>query len=168
MKTWKKILLAVLILMGVLIIFLFWYKWRYSMDVAKTFEVNDPAFTQRVLIATQGSDFKNEVVSETVDRLKSKPVYIKVIDVTLLPSIHEDEWSAIVILHTWEYQEAQPDAMNFITRATSPDKLVVVSTSGSGNEKIANVDGISSASSSSDVQSITDEIVSRVSKLLER
>ena len=102
MKRWKKI--ALWILGGIIVLFgfLVLYKIRYSMDVARSFEVNDPRLAQRVLIATQGSDFKDAVVQGIVKKLQSRPVYVKVIDVSALPAMEDSTWNAMIIIHTWE------------------------------------------------------------------
>jgi len=71
------------------------------MDVAESFEVNTPKSEIRVLIATQGSEFKDAVVAGVVDHLKRKGAYIKVIDVSALPQVNENKWNAVVVLHTW-------------------------------------------------------------------
>ena len=41
-----------------------WYFAHYSMDEAKPFEVNAPSAREHVLIATQGSAFKDAVVGK--------------------------------------------------------------------------------------------------------
>ncbi len=148
---------------GVLIIFML---FMTCMEVATSFEVNDPTYPNHILIATQGSDFKDSVVDQVISDLKTQPVYIKVIDVSELPSIQEGEWTLMIILHTWEYSKPQQDAKEFIGRITDKEKLIVLSTSGEGNCKIEGIDGISSASRPADVTIKAKEITRRVNDLL--
>ena len=44
----------------------------------ESFEVNSPEMAQKVLIASQGSDFKNALVESIAVYMAKKPVYIKV------------------------------------------------------------------------------------------
>ena len=166
MKLLKKVIIVFIILGALSIIFLTWYSVQHSMEEAKPFEVNDKGLSQRVLIATQGSKFKDVIVQETIGQLKSLPIYIKVVDVGQLTNVNESEWSAIVILHTWEYGKPQKDALDFVQRASSKNKVIVLCTSGSGKEKMEGIDGITSASWPEEVIDKRDEIVLRVKSIL--
>lgn len=168
MKTWKKVLIAAALVPIALLAFATWYAVHYSMHEARPFEVNSPSAREHVLIATQGSAFKDAVVQGVVDRLETRPVYVKVIDVGQLPSVRESDWNAIVLLHTWQMSKP-PDAVRaFVDRSESRDKLVVLATSGEGTEHIAGLDTITSASRKADVPARVDEIVHRVEKVLSR
>ena len=137
-----------------------------TMHEAKSFEVNDPSVREHVLIATQGSAFKDAVVQGVVARLKTRPAYIKVIDVGQLPNVHESEWNAIVLLHTWEMSKPPASVRAFVDRDQAKDKLVVLATSGNGTHHIEGVDTITSASSNEVVPARVDEIVRRVETIL--
>ncbi|MBY0436454.1 MAG: hypothetical protein K2U26_20360, partial [Cyclobacteriaceae bacterium] len=142
-----KRILAVLVLLGAIsIVFFLWYLQKHKMEEAQPFEINTMAMEKHMLIATQGSEFKNAVVEGVIAQLKPYDIFIKVIDVSQLPNIKEQDWSAIVILHTWEYSKAQKDAQRFVETAPDKNKIVALSTSGGGAEKIAGIDGVTSAS----------------------
>jgi hypothetical protein len=167
MKRWIKIF-AWIIGSVAIVFFLFalWYRETYKMNTAATFEVNDATSSQHILIATQGSDFKDSVVHALVREFKSKQMYIKVIDITGLPQINEQAWTALIILHTWEYAKPPEEVKNFIDRTQDKKKLIVLATSGDGNYKIDGVDAITSASKLSEVSIKSTEIISRTNKLL--
>lgn len=162
----RKILIgsgvAVIVVAGALV----WFRAEYSMAPAKAFTVNDPASPQRVLIATQGSAFKDAVVQGVVEKLKQRPIHIQVIDVSGLGAIDEREWNAIVVLHTFELSQPQPDAAAFVARAKTSRKLVVLGTSGEGTFKIEGVDALTSASKLVDVPARVAEISARVDAVL--
>jgi hypothetical protein len=166
MKLLKKIIIVFIIFGAISIIFLKWYSVQHSMEEAEPFEINDKGLPQQVLIATQGSKFKDAVVKETIGQLKSLPIYIKVIDVGQLANVDENEWSAIIILHTWEYAKPQKEVRAFMERALVKNKIVVLSTSGSGKEMMEGIDGITSASWGEEVIANADEIVNRVKTIL--
>lgn len=165
-NTWKKLLIVIAVMALGLFLFLSWYKYHYSMGVAESFEVNAPDLDKRVLIATQRSEFKNAVVAAVVQRLRQRPIYIKVIDVSLLPGMDEADWNAVVVLHTWEYGEPQFDARDFLLREKVPDKVVVLTTSGAGDQKIEGVDAITTASVMTQVSANADAITARLEPLL--
>jgi hypothetical protein len=166
MARWKKIGGWILALLLIFLLFMVWYKDTYSMKVAKPFEVNSPSNKDHILIATQGSEFKDSLVQEVVNSLKPKSVYIKVIDVSELTTIREADWAAIIILHTWENWKPQKDAKLFIEQIHDKQKLIVVATSGQGSYHLSDIDGITSASNLTEVSSIANEITGRVTKLL--
>ena len=153
-------------LLIVIVVTAFWFKQRYSMNPANEFEVGEPSITAHVLIATQGSAYKDALVLGVVNHFKSRPVYIKVTDVSRLPTIREEEWSAVVLIHTWEIGKPQPDAQAFAQRVGNSKKLIVVTTSGSGEEKLPDVDAISSASSIADSATQVNRIAKRLDALV--
>ncbi|ELR71114.1 transcription activator [Fulvivirga imtechensis AK7] len=136
------------------------------MEVAKPFEVNTSAQPYHVLVATQGSTYKDTVVQLIIEKLRENPVYIKVVDVSALPDLTEEGWAAMVILHTWEYSKPQPNARAFVDDVRSKEKLIVLSTSGEGTYTLKEVDGISSASQLSDASEKAEEITKRIKQLL--
>lgn len=158
----KKISFIVgMIIIGFLT-FMAWYKINYSMEVAKSFEIKIPNQERELLIATQGSEFKEAIVNGVIAEFKGKPVYIKVIDVRQLSSINIDDWNAVFLLHTWESWKPQANAKQFLDRIQNKNKIIVLATSGEGNEKIKGVDAFTSASSKSDIPRLVAQIVKRI------
>jgi hypothetical protein len=148
--------------------FVGWYRIHFAMGHAEEYSVNDPSSERRVLIATQGSAFKNAVVSGIVERLKQRSIFVRVVDVGALSDVKESEWDAIVVLHTIEYGRAPPAARAFVDRAADPRRVVVLSTSGAGDFKIEGVDAISSASRMTDVPARVDALIARIDAALAR
>lgn len=116
------------------------------MDVIEEQEINAETSAKRLLIASQGSEFKNTIVDGLIEKLSHEDIHIKVIDVTTISKEDADVWDAILIMHTWEKWEPQEDAKEFLDAHYDPDRMVVVATSGSGEQMIEGVDGISAAS----------------------
>lgn len=164
---WKKILIGVALLVVAVLAFLTWYKFHYSMDVAESYEINSPSLEQNLLIATQGSKYKNAVVTGLVSRIKQLPVYIKVIDVSTLPQIKEAEWNVIVLIHTWESMKPEFYSQQFIEQSNAMNKLIVLTTSGNGSYSTEGVNAITSASTMSDIDSHIAELETRVKAILE-
>ena len=144
------------------------YTRQHSMFVAGSFEAGSSALEPRVLIATQGSSFKNALVDGLLAELKPRTGYLKVIDVANLSKIQEKEWAAIVVLHTWEYGKPQADAAAFVGRASEKRKLIVVTTSGGGAEKMPGIDAISAASAMRQVPAGVAEVTGRIESLLKK
>ena len=165
---WKKILIGVAVLALVIFAFLAWYKIHYSMDVARSYEVNSPELKSRVLVATQGSEFKDAIVAGIVDHLKQRQVYIKVVDVAALPQVNADKWNAVVLIHTWQNMKPQADAENFLERVKDFSKVIVLTTSGNGNFKMEGVDAITTASVMADVPSRVADISTRLDSILDK
>ena len=163
---WNKGVASVVVLALITLAFLTSCKSHYSMGKVESFEVNAPDLEEKVLIATQGSKYKDAVVAGLLDHLKQRGAYIKVIDVTELPRVNEDQWNAVVIIHTWQAFRPQADAKAYVDRAKHRRKVIVLTTSGSGDSKIAGVDAIASASVMADVPSRLAEIATRADAIL--
>jgi len=118
---------------------------------------------------SQGSDFKNTLVESLIQHLKGKPVYIKVIDVTVLSEVNEDEWDGVVFIHTTERWKLQPDVKAYLNRAKDLSKVVLLTTSGSGKWKTKDydIDAITSASKKNELSSLTAKIIARLDLILE-
>jgi hypothetical protein len=167
MRTWQKVLWGIAILVAVMLVFSGWYKIHYSMGTAREFEVNSGSSAPRVLLATQGSDFKDSIVRGVVEHLKQRPAHVRVIDVGTLHTVNDADWDAIVVIHTWEMRQPQRDANEFIHRVKDTHKVVLMSTSGAGTFKMEGVDEISCASVMADVPARVAEIDSRLDGILD-
>jgi hypothetical protein len=166
MAVWKRILLGIAILGGAILGFMTWYAVHFSMGPAREFEVNSGSAGSRVLIATQGSAFKDSIVTGVVAHLQPRQVYVRVIDVSKLATVQESDWNAIVVIHTWQMHEPQPDAKRFVNSARNLQKVIVLGTSGAGTFKMDGIDAISSASEMLDVPRRIGEIDMRIDALL--
>ncbi len=163
---WRRVFSGVAILAVAVLGFGSWYKIHYSMGTAREFEVNSRSIEPRILLATQGSAFKDSIVLGVIEHLKQRPAYVKVIDVGALDSVSESEWDAIVVIHTWEMRQPQKDAKRFIDRVKNLRKVILLSTSGAGTFKMDGVDEISSASILVDVPARVAEINLRLDAIL--
>ena len=143
-----------------------WYKLQYSMDIAKPFTVAVPQAKHKLLIATQGSAYKNAVVEGVIEAAEERQITVEVIDVSSLSTVNAEDWSAIVIIHTWENWQPQVDAAEFARRYPNTDKNVFLATSGQGDLNIQGVDAITSASVTADVPKHVADIVRRIDAVL--
>jgi hypothetical protein len=168
-KKMKKIgysILAMVLLFGV---FLVWYQWRYAMKTATSYEVNTPSEDRKLLIATQGSAFKNTIVQGLVDYYRQDSIFIKIIDVTDLSKIHPEDFSALVIIHTWENWKPPAAVKSFVQEnEAQKNKMVIFTTSGEGNYKMENVDAITGESILEDAPLVVDKIINKLKPLLIR
>lgn len=165
MRTVNKISIGILLFVAASAAFLCWYAIRYSMDKATPFEVNDPSLDSRILIATQGSAFKDSLVSKLVDTYRNQPVYLKIIDVEDLDQVNEDEWNVIVLIHTWENFKPPAVVSNFVKRSARSEKIFAVTTSGS-HSSLEGVDGYSAASNTEEIVTVLNAVKSRLDTLI--
>ena len=165
---YKHILATTALLLAAALVFVSWYKVHYSMGPAKTFEVNAPTSEDKILIATQGSEFKDAVVQGVVSQMKNRGAYVKVIDVSDLPNIDEAGWSAIVLISSWEMRRPEPNVKTFVDKSHAGRKMIVMNTSGRGDFKMEGVDAISGASVMVDVPGRVATITNRIEAVLGR
>lgn len=167
---WYKVVVWILIAIVALFFLLaVWYKNKYSMDTVEAHSVYAQEFDKRLLIATQGSTFKDSLMQNVVRYYENDSVFIKIIDVSSLPTIDPADFNATLILHTWEYGRAPESVEVFVEKNRDHlEKMVVFATSGDGNNRIEGVDGLAGASIMKDVFLYTDWILLKLDALLPR
>ncbi|NOQ71735.1 MAG: hypothetical protein GQ574_07035 [Crocinitomix sp.] len=160
----------ILIVIGLFIVFAFaglvWFEATYSMDDVESYTIGNEEAEKTVLIATQGSEYKNKLTDSLVDFLTAYDIYISVKDVKLLPEVVVDDWDAIVIIHTFEIWKPQEDADAFLKEHYDAGKMIVHGTSATAGNKIEDVDAITGASIISDIPSQFKIIESKLSSIL--
>ena len=167
-----KVLKIALIVIGAIVVLLLIMFGIYLLSniqgEAESFEVNSPELEQKVLIASQGSDFKNALVGSLTTYLGKKPIYIKVIDVSALSEVNEDEWSAMILIHTTEMNKVQSDVKAYLDKAHDLDKVIIITTSGPGDWKTDkyDVDIITSASKKKELPSLISTILTKLDVIL--
>jgi hypothetical protein len=167
MKIYKKIGIGLLLIIGLLIILGTWYKYAFSMDEATSMEINSPNLEQKILIATQGSEFKDEVTVIISEHYTLKPVFIKVTDVKGLTEIDPNDYNAIIVIHTWENGKPPLVVAEFIERnMVYKEKIVMLSTSGNGSFKMTDVDAISGESILKNAETLSEKVIHKVDAIL--
>lgn len=163
----KKIGYSILAMVLLFMVFLVWYQWRYAMRTATSYEVNAPSEDRKLLIATQGSMFKNTVTKGLVDYYKQDSVYMKIIDVADLEKIHPEDFSALVIIHTWENWKPPASVRSFVQQnEAQKNKMVIFTTSGEGNYKMENVDALTGESIVEEAPVVVDKIITKLKPFL--
>ena len=162
----SRLLKVFITLLVVFSLFAIWYKLQYSMDPVIGFEVNSAEQPVQILVATQGSPYKNAILEGVMEGIVRPDRYIKVIDVLDLDEVKASPWNAILILHTWEMGKPPITVMPFLNTLPNNNRLVVHNTAGDGVSSIANIDAISGASVLEEVPSRTEEIVRRINLIL--
>ncbi len=169
MKIFKIVLIVfaagIVLLMALFAIYLLLNR----QGVVEPYDVGEPETGNRLLVASQGSEFKSALVESVITHLAGESLYVRVIDVSGLEEIDEDEWGAILILHTTEQWKLQPDVKKYLDRARNLDKVIVITTSGSGEWKSDEytVDVMTSASKKEELRALTDNIVLKLKAILE-
>ncbi|MBQ0732889.1 hypothetical protein [Aquimarina celericrescens] len=167
-----KIILVFLSVILLLFIIATWYKYEFSMEVAKEYQLNTPNENIKLLIATQGSEFKDTITKGIVKHYKRDSIFIKVIDISSLVKVNPNDFTAILIMHTWENWKPPTVVRQFIERtADQHKKMVVLTTSGQGSYSIKqidtlynleNIDALTGESNTNETTSFIKEIISRL------
>ena len=124
------------------------YVILYYPRKAESFEINTPNPARRILIATQGSDFKDTLAKALCDSLKQSSVYIRGIDVGELAEVNDEDWDRILIVNSFIIR-LNKDVDRFITRTLAPERILVFVTSGGADwlpQPEFTVDALTSAS----------------------
>ena len=136
-----------------------------TLKTVDTIETGDKtALKSKMLIATQNSQFKGEVLSEIKKALGENVSYIKVVDVKRLPKESVDQYSAIVILNSCMAGRPDPRVESFIDDIPDKGKLVVLTTGrlDSWKPDSSEVDAITAASTMSETDAVARTIADKV------
>ena len=169
MKLLKKILLVIAILLVLLFAFAVWYKYEFSMTVVPERTVNAPDLNRKMVIATQGSTFKDSITEGILQHYQSDSIFIRIVDVSQLPKIDLADYQVMVVMHTWENWKPPVAVDSFMNRLKphQMEKLVVLTTSGQGDFKMEKVDAITGESIIEDVPKHITTIIQKVDPLLQ-
>jgi hypothetical protein len=110
------------------------YVYMHRMAPVESYDRGSASLPHHVLIAMQGSVFKDRLVSTLVAQLEKKPVHVRVIDIAGLKGLDADPWQVIVIVHTWEIGKPPRTVSDFIAKHAQAVNIVDVTTSGSGRD----------------------------------
>ena len=167
MKVYKKFGIGFLIVFGLLFLLGVWYKYAFSMEEAESIEINSPNLDQKILIATQGSEFKDKVTATISDYYRPKSVFIKIIDIKGLTDVDPEKYNAMIVMHTWENWKPPLIVEDFIKRTMDyKEKMVVLTTSGKGSYKMEGIDAIAGESILENTEEFSDNIIGRVDTIL--
>ena len=169
MKKWLKILIAVVATPIVLfVVLLLSYIIINRQGVIEPFHLGSSTAENKILIASQGSEFKIKLVENLVDQLKGNQNYFSVIDCTMLGNENEEDWDAIIIIHTLQIHEMPEEAKIFLLKVDDLSKVMLVSTSGAGDDIVEgfDVDAISSASRNSALPEISEWVGKKLQEKL--
>lgn len=133
-----------------------------------TTEWGDLKADQRVLIATQKSEFKEAVVSRIAEELERDLCYVKVIDLKKLKKAPATDYDAVVIVTTCKAWRLTGGASKFVKAFPDKDKVVLLTTAGGEDwtPKKVEVDAITSASKEQKADPVAEDIVARVRRIL--
>jgi hypothetical protein len=163
----KKILVIIVSVVALLFLLAVWYKFTYSMDKASAFEVNLAEYPQKLLIATQGSEFKDKITLNVINHFKESPISISVIDISALNEIKPADYNALLLIHTWENWKPPIDIDIFINRTKDyKDRIVVITTSGEGSYKMVDIDAITGESKTENILPLTQKAIYKIEALL--
>jgi hypothetical protein len=134
-------------------------------------EVNSPKLSQKVLIASRASTYKNALVEKIKQAFKNDSVYIKCIGMKQLKNENADGYGAIVLINTCMAWDWDRNVRSFLKSGKDTRAVIVLTTSGSGdwipNKKKWNIDAVASASVSTNINGVAGEMVLKIKQLLE-
>ncbi|MCD4731474.1 MAG: hypothetical protein K8R74_12795 [Bacteroidales bacterium] len=159
MKKWIKILIGIVVTPVLLfLILLVAYILINRQGVIEPFQFGNSNAENKILIASQGSDFKNNLVEKLVNQFKDDNNFLSVIDCTELGDENEKDWDAVIIIHTMQIHKMPKEARKFLAEVKDLSRIMLVSTSGGGDDLVTDfdVDAISSPSRTSVIPQILE------------
>jgi hypothetical protein len=131
-------------------------------DKTPSYSVNIDAGQNRILIATQKTEFKDAVMQAITEHFENQNIFISVIDVRQLPDIDAAEWDKIVIFSAIKMYKFHPGIVKFLEGQNNTGKIFMYNTSGG---TVMSSDGIDTVTSASiNPQGAVSTIINRIEK----
>jgi len=126
-------------------------------------EIGDSSSKNKILIATEDSQFKNMIADNLVSKLNGS--YIKIIDVRNLSSENPDGFNAIAIVSTVKAGQIHKKALELIGKPEFKSKIILLSTYGT-EKNDPSIDTISSSSKLNKIPELAGKIFAKIEPLL--
>ncbi len=142
------------------------YVYLYYPRQAEPFEIKTENPQKRILIATEGSEFKNLLVKNLCDSLQKSSVYIKGVDVGDLKRIDAKHWDRILVINTFMVWPSK-NVHRFVDGALDPEKILLMVTSGGADwqpNSDLRIDAFTSASRREHISDLSRLIVGWIGK----
>ena len=122
-----------------------------------------------VLIANQGSEFKNAVVEKLREEMKGSHVSFTVQKLNILSRASPDEWDVVVILHAVKMGSVNKNVERFLNRVNDPSNVIVCTTC--GQEDVIpgkyGIDSITAASQEYEIEAAATRIAEQLRGILD-
>ena len=124
--------------------------------------------TNRVLFATEDTEFKNAILENVARAFNGRDVFIQVTDIPSLEKIHPKNYTAIVLVNTCIAWKVEPEIASFLKKVTQPEKVVLLTTTGNPDLSITapDVDSVTSASQMEKAGEVSRDIINKVENIL--
>ncbi len=169
LNKWKKIAIVFLIIIIVAVCGALTYRFVKTQGVIEDYTVNSDAGFPRLVIATQKSKFKDEVLRQAIEELKKQDIEIFVTDVTRLSELADSDWDGVVILTTVESGQIQQDSHDFLENHKNDYNrigLIYTADSSTWKHKDIEIDAVSSASMKKNIAPCVQTIVEKSNTVL--
>lgn len=149
---------GVLLVMGVLVC-----AFAYSAGKGLTTLAGSEASAERILIASAGSTFKDELVRGFVNSLNNGNRLVLVSDLKALKNVEPCDYRAIIIIGSIKAGRADGKIRDFAKKNPGASNVVVVNTWGGETKPISlDLDAISSPSKKSEIHRIVRDVLDRL------
>lgn len=156
----------------VFLLFLSCSPYNIAHHSVRTAEYGNPASEKRVLIATQGSDFKDVLVKGVTDSLVAHGAHVRVVDIRKLPKASSPRYDAYFIVYALQVGTEQRQAREFVERGEYGDRTVVVRTQGEFSDvwppAREDVDAVTAASKQDELAPLIERMSGSLGAILER
>lgn len=170
LKSRRNLIIIINLILGLLLILIYSYKPAiFWLDIPsnKISSFNTVYENRKLLIVKQSSPFKDSITAGISDHFITKGASVEVIDIRNATTIHTEKYDAILIIYRWEARATPSAIQSFMDdNRDLSDKMVVMTTSWSGLEKMKNLDAITGASIVDDVPVFITQIIKKLDPLL--
>jgi hypothetical protein len=134
-------------------------------DKISSYSINSDNSKNRILIATQKTNYKDDAMQAIIGNFDKQNVFISVIDVRQLPNIVSDDWDKIIIFSAIKMYEFHPGIVKYLKNSKNDDRIFMYNTSGGTLMTYGEIDTVTSASINP--QNAASEIINAINSVLQ-
>ena len=168
MKVLKWILIIVVSVFILFISAALIFRLTFSPKNMKAFSINAPSSKTKILLATQDTKFKEQVLKQLEQDYQNKPVFFQIIDVKDISTFDPGNWHKILIFNAIESDKISETGENFVNQYSNTNKIILIATSGSGKweKNNLNIDTLTVASKQENLNKVISYIEKHIDPII--
>lgn len=160
----KKI--VILLVSGLLLVMAYFQFFYDPCDRKSAAGFDTNGLQYRLVIANEGSHFKDSIARILLRHYETEKVQVNVIPLSSLSDLKTTDYTALVILHSWYTWKPPPEVARFIKKQRRClGHIVVLTTSTEGSLQMDAVDAITGASKMEEAVLYANKIIERINSL---
>lgn len=136
------------------------------LDPMPAADFGSPAATDRVLIVSEASRYKERLLEALVEQLATPATYVAVRSFDDFAALNAADYDGVLVINAGVGSEVRPQVVRWLNAQGSPNNVIVLTTQISNWTPNITVDSVTTASRNRNIPEVSRDLVARVRALL--